>query len=427
MDDEHSLQIFRETLKLPGTAADELETSGMDATLSQASDVLMAKTEPPDLASPSVEIIMKNLLARLEEERLGAGKPLAHLWYYPSRHRFAVLLSHDVDEIRWSWRRKLLMGALHPSTLSTRGQAYWNFEKIMALEESQGVRATFFVVPAGTHPKDPPYSLADLVATIRGLASEGWEVGVHGSFESFDRLDMLASQKRALEDSLGRSVAGVRQHFINFKSPVTWRLQQEAGFIYDTTVASREKAGFRTGFCHPYRPQGLRLIEIPLTVMDGQLFWYERLDEDRAYERTMALVRSAAEHKGVACLNWHQHTMDEYSFPGWWAVFRRVLKDLVPMNPWFATGEEIAVWWNRRSGIRFEEDRVMKGSAAWKITDPVGGPATLRIVLPSDETLKIQVVGPAGAYEALEEKGQVWLSFKDLPAAETVEVSVRRS
>jgi len=407
-------RTIQETLGLPVEAHAELPFDSHIGELRAASQVLTAERPPADGDTPSLEGLMGRLLDEFVRSRTEEGKPVAQLWYYPVPADFAVFLSHDVDEIAWSWRRKLFMGALHPSTLREKRERYWNFSRIKALEEAAHVRSTFYIVPFGSHPRDPPYSFETLVPTVHDLTRGGWEVGVHASFESFDRPQMLAAQKRAFESAVGKPALGVRQHFINFAPQATWEYQERAGFEYDSTLANRDRAGFRTGFCHPYRPPGRRLIEIPLVIMDGQLFWYEKRDPQSAYERTMALVRRTAEYHGVASLNWHQHTMDELSFPGWWEVFERCLKDLTAMRPWFARGMDLAAWWNRRLRIDFHEKVLSPGGGSWTLMDEGGGPATVRLISPEHRDLKVAVDG-TDEFEARRRGREIWIAFRELP------------
>lgn len=420
---EYADRVVSTTLGLPAESHADLPLERYAADLHSASDLLMARSVPANEDLPSVELVVRKVLEDFTRLRAERGLPTARIWYYPEPKPFAAFLSHDVDEVRWSWRRRLLMAARHPSARLDHRKGYWNFERVMALEDSYGLRSSFYVVPSGSHRRDPPYRLAALAAVVHSLSGGGWEVGVHGSFESFDKPGMLTMQKRMLEALLGRSVTGVRQHFINFTPPLTWKIQEDAGFVYDSTVASRDRPGFRVGICHPYRPEGLRLLEIPLTVMDGQLFWYEKLDAERAYERTMGLIRTVASFNGVACLNWHQHTMDELSFPGWWDAFRRCLEDLRRMDPWFATGSDLATWWNRRAEVQFREVSVSKGSAIWTLADPVGGPLTLRIDTRSLGRDRIRIEG-TDEYEILPVDAGAWVHFRNLPSGTAVKVSV---
>lgn len=86
---------------------------------------------------------------------------------------------------------------------------------------------------------------------------------------------MLQLEKNRLEEIIGRDVLGCRQHLLRFEVPTTWRIQEKAGFVYDTTLSFADHDGFRCGICLPSEPYDLvenrilSLWEIPLTVMDG--------------------------------------------------------------------------------------------------------------------------------------------------------------
>jgi len=307
-------------------------------------------------------------------------KPILHTWFWPDAKPFAVALSHDVDEVRWSWRRRLLMAARHPRTPFDKRERYWNFERILSLEKRFGVRSSWYFVADGDHPRDPPYRLADVADVMRDLRRQGHEVGVHGSFLSFRDGAMLARERRAVSDVLGAPVPGVRQHFVNFEPGATWRLQEDAGFAYDATLALNEVSGFRTGMCHPFVPPGHRIVEIPLILMDGQLFWYERFTREQALANCEQLAGIVADHGGLLSLNWHQHTYDGYSFPGWWDVYERMLESLTARGPAFLTGEETSRWWRLRASVGVSEIWRRARGAEWTVRCPDRVPGlTLRL------------------------------------------------
>ena len=326
--------------------------------------LLDGRTRNPDPKTPVAADAMRRALD-------GVAKPTLRKWFWPDARPFAVFLSHDVDEVRWSWRRRLLMGVRHPGTLVHPNRRYWNFERVLELEKRFGVPSSWYFVADGRHPRDPPYRLRDVAAVMRDLQAKGQEVGVHGSYLSYRDGAMLRQERAAIGEALGRPPPGVRQHFVNFEADATWRLQQEAGFAYDATLALNEASGFRTGMCHPYVPPGNTILELPLLLMDGQLFWYERLAWADAVKNCESIAGQVAARGGLLTLNWHQHTYDEYSFPGWWSVYEHMLRWLGERRPLFLTGEDVWRWWTQRAGVSVAEVARKGTGATWSVTSRV--------------------------------------------------------
>lgn len=312
-------------------------------------------------SNPKIPVASDAMLRALE----GVRTPTLRKWPWPEASPFCVNLSHDVDEIRWSWRRRALMGARHPRTLLEPNRRYWNFERVERLEASHGVKSSWFFVAGGGHPRDPPYRIEDVRDAIRDLVRSGHEVGVHGSFLSYKDGALLERERRAISIVAGRPVHGVRQHFLNFEAPLTWRIQESVGFSYDASLGFNETSGFRTGMCHPFRPPGQKILEIPLMIMDGQLFWYEHLSVEDAKGNCERIAMEVLRRNGLLTLNWHQHTYDQYSFPGWWDVYEHMLRWLRDHQALFMTCEEITDWWRRRERVTMTPSEMGSRRGTW--------------------------------------------------------------
>jgi len=342
--------------------------------------LMSAAQAPPD---PKVPSTTDHLLSALRTVR----SPTLQKWFWPDANPFCVGLSHDVDEVRWSWRRRMLMAARHPATMFEGNLRYWNFERILDLERRHGVRSSWFFVADGSHPRDPPYHLEDVREAIRLVIRVGNEVGLHGSFLSYNDSGRMQREREAICSAVGDSVPGVRQHFLNFDPARTWKIQESAGFTYDSTLAFNEVSGFRTGMCHPYYPPGHRILEIPLVLMDGQLFWYEHLSVSEAISNSERLANEVIRRHGLLTLNWHQHTYDAYSFPGWWAVYEHMLRWLTERRALFLSYGEIAKWWAQRDAVSIRSQRESGLGRTWAIqsTEPVRGLTLRALGVPASE------------------------------------------
>lgn len=300
--------------------------------------------------------------------------------------RFAVALTHDVDDVqryslRGAWR--LLRLARSPSSYAfrggvsmalrtlrrgpRRGDPYWNFDRWAAEESRHGLRSTFFFCPpepSRRHENDAFYRMTDpvefegarmpLAGMLRLLAERGFEIGLHGSYLSHRSAEELARQKAQVEAAAGREIRGVRQHFLRFDAGRTWAAQEGAGLSYDSTLGYNEAIGFRAGIAapfHPWDPEARgprRLIELPLTVMDGALFRTLKLDAASAVRRVREHLERVESAGGLAVLLWHPNAAAEDLFPGWWRCYAETLEYLAARRAWIATAGEIAEWWQAR-------------------------------------------------------------------------------
>lgn len=210
----------------------------------------------------------------------------------------AVICSHDIDfhhsKSSSTWRRigknlvysvvgysspSFLWANLRMSGSLLRGKpvgAYipWMVEAI----EAQGFRSTLFVVADNNHRRDPEYQLEEIAPELRLAAQRGFEIGLHGSYESIARSWTLEKETKKLGDIVGQRPSGSRQHWLRFHTQERlYRELQRAGLAYDSSVGFAEMCGFRNGASFAYPPYDFELerpydfLEIPLVIMDGSL------------------------------------------------------------------------------------------------------------------------------------------------------------
>jgi len=270
----------------------------------------------------------------------------------PGDAEFALLLTHDVDR-----PYKSLQGLYHAVERRDPGQLrsllpgqnpWWQFEAIMDLESSLGVRSAFYFLREKhllerdpTDWLDPFYwvehvgrydfrapEVRDLLAR---LDEGGWEVGLHGSYDSYDDPDRLQREKALLESALGGSVAGGRQHHLN-RGPETWRHHRDIGLRYDATPGSSAEYGFERGY-EPLRPFDDEFVVFPLTLMEAAL-----PDPGEAFDRAWAacadLLAEADDNDAVMTVLWHPRLFTERDFPGYRALYRRLVETALEMGAW---------------------------------------------------------------------------------------------
>ncbi len=292
----------------------------------------------PCLSRPAADLVVQTLVPR----HLGPG-------HWPEGKRFAVALSHDVDAIR------------NVSGSSTPDSAYWRFHAYCQTEEEYGFKSAFFVVPFPYGDKiNPDYDITKepLRSTLLEISSRGWEVGLHLGFGSHLDLERIKAEKETLEDLLGRRVLGGRCHYLPFEPDQTPFLMEQAGLIYDTTLGYNEAVGFRSGTSLPHRFLGPDnycggVLELPLHVMDGTLFWDMGLGPRKALELMKRITREVESVGGCLNILWHQRVLDNPDYPGWGEVYKDFLRWLATRNAWVTAPGEIALHWIQNTEARF--------------------------------------------------------------------------
>ncbi len=314
--------------------------------------------------------LLRGLVQMLAREQ---GTRLRFRPRWPKGAAFAVGLSHDVDRLQ-SWTfAKIKRAILHGTRsrwlpvrgvrtfLSVMRAANWsgNFRYIVRLEEQHQARSTFYFVAGRRSERDPVYSLRSrrIRRGIRTILRHRFFVGLHGSFYSFDSREYLQEEKERLERAVGRSVPGIRQHYLRFDETFTFTYQQAAGFRYDTTVGFDRVPGYRAGTALPYHPFDRKqrvpmpLVEIPMILMDTTL-WLENnlyLDARSAWRLVEQELERIRQTGGLLVINWHNNNIHPQDETGYTDVYRRILKWTREHSGWLASPDEIWRWWEEQN------------------------------------------------------------------------------
>jgi hypothetical protein len=280
---------------------------------------------------------------------------------YPERKKFAVCLTHDIDNVYLS-KFDIIYGAAKSlkhhqiknafkmlfNNIYSGWNPRWNFRDIIALEEKYGATSSFYFLALTKGNSDFNYKIEGLEYEMANITDNGWEVGLHGGHEAYNNLDEINEKKNNLEKVLGKNIIGYRNHYLRFKVPDTWTLLEKAGFKYDTTFGYPDHVGFRNGMCHPFKPFNLDtngeidILEIPLTIMDATLFDYMMLDMGGAWELTKMLIDTVERYNGVITVLWHNASMVDEKLK----FYEKILKYCYEKKAWMTSGEEIWKWWN---------------------------------------------------------------------------------
>ena len=259
---------------------------------------------------------------------------------------YVLCLTHDVDRVKKQWYHYIYYGRKHP-TIQLRSfigklrgkEPYWNFEKLMELEQRYNARSTFFFLNESRRELSADFmgryqiTSDPVVKIIKKLDENGFEIGLHGSFDSYHDFDLIREEKEILETIVGHPAVSTRQHHLNIDQDKTWQYHKAIGLKYDSSIGYSDKVG-----CDPYRRTPEGMIEIPITLMDTVKL------NDTVYEECCR----AAENGGVVMLNFHQCHFNELEYPFNVEIYKMLLEKAENDGAWIATVKEVGEWLDER-------------------------------------------------------------------------------
>jgi hypothetical protein len=302
-----------------------------------------------------------------------------------------VALSHDVDA--FDITRPEVCG----------------FEKIDRGESERGVRSSFYFCMTsgrGYHPEegywDPSYTEGNpgFSQTLPDLRKRGFEVGLHGSYDSgsYRNPAALVREKERLERIVKGPVFGGRQHYLRFIAPQTWAAYEQAGMLYDSTLGYHDRIGFRAGMAAPFRPFDPRrgapfdLWELPLMVMDGALFDMEPdLDtQERKWQAVEEMLAHLADCGGCSAILWHQRVFSHPAHAGWGEIYWRILDWVKARGGYMGPAREIIEDWRAGSALRLVCTVHRPGARQWQFRSLRAlDHVTLEIIAPEETTVHV--------------------------------------
>jgi len=228
--------------------------------------------------------------------------------------------------------------------------------------------ATYYLIPfKGRAGKEVPsrrperrataYDVSDISDWVQTLQETGCEIGVHG-IDAWRDAEEGKAERFRVSSVTGESNVGIRMHWL-LSDADTPKVIEDAGYNYDATIGYNETPGYRTGTNQVYRPSGATsLLELPLHIQDGALFYPKRLDlpEDEAWKVCDVFIGRARANGGVLTILWHDRSHGPERF--WGDFYVRLVNELKSLDPWFGTAQEVVEWFRSRRSVTFERSQV---------------------------------------------------------------------
>jgi hypothetical protein len=333
-------------------------------------------------------------IVMLREWILGAGISFLEIPPVPAGHRCSVCLTHDIDFIGIRQHRfdHTMWGFLFRSTIGSMVQLatrkvsiarvlrMWRAAVSLPfvylgwardfwkpfdwyLQAEHGLPATYYLIPfrdrqgdkvTGRHAarRASKYDVSDIAEWTATLTNAGCELGVHG-IDAWHDADRGREELARIASLTGQSGAGIRMHWLLWDRNSA-SLLDGAGYTYDSTIGYNETIGYRSGTTQVFRPAGARtLLELPLHIQDGALFYPHRLalSEAEAGQQCRRLIDLTRTLGGVLTVLWHDRSHGPERF--WGEFYIGLLRELRSAGAWFGTAAQVVGWFRKRRAVRF--------------------------------------------------------------------------
>jgi len=269
--------------------------------------------------------------------------------------RLTVCLTHDVDRVYKTYQYLSHdLKQMNLRNLFNWKNTFWCFDEIMEIESKYNVKSTFFFLNE-TLPfelfnvKNWPLSLGrynikskDIINIIQYLDKNGWEIGLHGSYNSYKDLALLSEEKKILESILGKKVKGIRQHHLNLLIPQTFLFHKKLGFMYDSSYGLKGDIGFRKGIETPFIENTSQLLILPLTIMERFLYKVGNNNVNTIYNLIFKTIKYASENNSYLNILWHPEFFSKIDYPTYSETFEFIIKTCIDFNADFLTCEELS-------------------------------------------------------------------------------------
>lgn len=212
------------------------------------------------------------------------------------------------------------------------------YSELLTSLSEHGIRSIFFF-PAGRRSKfDKNLSPeSSIISRLIKKISVQSEVGLHPSYYSTEKPDLVFREKSLLEAVLKNHVLASRQHFLKFKLPGTYVALIESGIKHDFSMGFPDYPGFRAGTSKPFFFYDLKnerssALEIfPCSCMDQTYISYLRYDTSQTLESMKRLMAVTAQYNGLFIPVFHNHTFENKD---WLVLYHELIKNVVALkNP----------------------------------------------------------------------------------------------
>lgn len=239
------------------------------------------------------------------------GRP----WWRMMGAHLRAVLENRKDEM--TARRQVLSGRTQDPFDIYAELAHW-------IDGLADRRILFWLAaPRGKHDHAVPFSFPLLVQRVKDCAA--WaEIGIHPSYDSSERPQLIAQQRAELAVASGVAVDVSRQHFLRLGKYEPYAELLRLGVREDHSMGLHDTLGFRAGTCTPFKWYDLRneaatdLDIWPHTVMDNTLHRKLKLSPTEGAIAARRMVDKVRAVQGTFIGLWHEsYLSDHLEAKGW--------------------------------------------------------------------------------------------------------------
>jgi hypothetical protein len=177
------------------------------------------------------------------------------------------------------------------------------------------------------HSSHPSYDIRNnftdkrILNFIDSLHKKNVHFGLHPSYESMNKPDLLLTQQEEYLSIFGQKATSARFHFVRCKYPESLIHLQNAGISSDYTFYFQDTLNFRGGISSSFKYwdfTGNKPVDVlihPITLMDGTLNDYLKLSKKNAIDACRTKIETSLKFGTEVTLLWHNRSIYKYGFP----------------------------------------------------------------------------------------------------------------
>ncbi|MEX2483398.1 MAG: polysaccharide deacetylase family protein [Brumimicrobium sp.] len=251
-------------------------------------------------------------------------------------YSYEAVVTFDIDQIRKWFSFKQLLISIKDNLIEGKlnycfkdiasyfraknkvdADPYCNFNYIVDSLKKRGIEnATFYFKAITSESKYDrnKYSLSskEIQDAFQLIKTSNYKIGIHPGFLTYDNPNLIAKEVSALAAHASQKINSVRQHYLKFKIPDTWRHQSLNQLTEDSTMIYPHEVGFRNGICQPFqvydfeKRELMNMREFPLIFMESPYFSKrQKLIYDVA-----KVTDQVKKYGGVNTILWHNSNLE---------------------------------------------------------------------------------------------------------------------